>query len=492
MAALDLTPDPTPAPDELFVNGTWSPARRGATFEVENPATGAVVAHVADGDSADAQRALLAAATAQPAWAATSPRHRSELLYRAYAAVLDQTDRLARLITLEMGKPLPEALGEVAYAADYLRWYAEEAVRTNGDATVSGDGKTRITVTRRPVGPTVLVTPWNFPIAMATRKIAPAIAAGCTMLFKPADLTPLTSLAVTEILREVGLPPGVLNVVTTKRPGEVIGPWLSSPITRKVTFTGSTAVGKILLEQAAGTVMRTSMELGGNAALIVCADADMDEAVNGALLAKMRNGGQACTAANRILVHASRIEEFLDAFTNRMAALRIGDGFDPGTDVGPMIDARSRNKTHHLVEDAISTGARVLLGGTIPSGNGYFYPPTVLTDVAPTALLLQQEIFGPVAPVISFDSDQQAIEIANTHTNGLVSYVFSRDINRAHAVNDALDTGMVGINTGLVSNVAAPFGGIKESGLGREGGRIGIDDFLDIKYAAMPVPSLVI
>jgi succinate-semialdehyde dehydrogenase / glutarate-semialdehyde dehydrogenase len=480
----------TTTPTGLFIDGHWTESRQEKTFAVENPATLEVLAHVADGDEADAERALIAADAAQASWAATSWRYRSELLYRAYSAVLEQSERLAALITSEMGKPLTEARGEVAYAAEYFRWFAEEAVRITGDATLSGDGKTRIVVTRRPVGPAVLVTPWNFPIAMAARKIAPAIAAGCTILFKPAELTPLTSLAVTAILQDLGLPPGVLNVVTTSQPGRVVEPWLRSPITRKVTFTGSTAVGKRLLEQAAGTVMRTSMELGGNAALIVCADADMDEAVQGAMVAKMRNGGQACTAANRIFVHSSRAEEFLSAFTAQMAGLRLGDGFDPDTDVGPLIDARSRTKVHRLVEDAVAQGAQLRLGGQIPPGPGHFYPPTVLTDVAPTAEILQHEIFGPVAPVLTFDTDQEVVGLANATTSGLTSYVFSRDITRALAINDALDTGMVGINTGLVSNPAAPFGGVKESGLGREGGRLGIEDFLDVKYSALPVTPL--
>ncbi len=475
---------------DLFIDGDWTAARQQSRFQVENPSTGAILAEVADGDALDAERALQAAETAQPAWAATTWRYRSELLYRAYTAVLERSEHLAALITSEMGKPLAEARGEVAYAAEYFRWFAEEAVRITGDATLSGDGRTRIVVTRRPVGPAVLVTPWNFPIAMAARKIAPAIAAGCTMLFKPADLTPLTALAVTDILRDIGLPPGVLNVVTTSRPGRVVEPWLRSPITRKVTFTGSTAVGKILLAQAAATVMRTSMELGGNAALIVCEDAALDEAVEGALVAKMRNGGQACTAANRILVHSNRAEEFTDAFTTRMAQLRLGDGFEPDIDLGPLIDARSRAKVHRLVQDAVRQGAQVRLGGQLPSGPGHFYPPTVLTDVAPTAEILQQEIFGPVAPILTFDTDQQAVEIANSTSSGLTSYIFSRSIHRALAINDALDTGMVGINTGLVSNPAAPFGGIKESGLGREGGRLGIEDFLDIKYSALPVTAL--
>ena len=468
---------------ELFIGGAWTPASSGATFDVENPATGEVLASVADGTAVDARRALQTAADTQDAWAATSPRSRSEILYRAYQLIVDRTDEIASVMTAEMGKPLAEANGEVAYGAEFFRWFAEEAVRIGGDHTVTGDGANRIVVSKQPVGPCVLITPWNVPLAMGTRKIGPAIAAGCTMVFKPAELTPLTSLLLTDILADAGLPAGVLNVVTTSDPGSVVGEWMSSGLARKVSFTGSTEVGKLLLSQASHTVMRTSMELGGNAAFIVCDDADIERAVDGAMVAKMRNMGQACTAANRIFVHRSVIDEFTEKLTARMSGLTIG----------PLVEATAVDKVDALVRDAVAKGATIRCGGSPTEGPGHFYPPTVLTDVSADADLMSTEIFGPVAAIIAFDgtgsaADDAVLALANDTPWGLVGYVFSQDVDRLDTLSSRLQVGMVGTNTGLVSNPAAPFGGIKESGLGREGGRLGIEEFLDVKYVARPIP----
>ena len=481
----------------LFIDGRWGPATSGATFGVSDPATGDLLTDVADGGVDDARRALECAGAHQAAWAATSPRMRSEILYRAYELLVERADDVAAVMTAEMGKPLAEARGEVAYGAEFFRWFAEEAVRIGGDHIITGDGAGRIVVSKQPVGPCILVTPWNFPLAMGTRKIGPAIAAGCTMVFKPAELTPLTALMLAGILAEAGLPDGVLNVVTTSDPGAVVGEWMSSPIARKVSFTGSTEVGKTLLGQAAGTVMRTSMELGGNAPFIVCADADIDRAVDGLIVAKMRNMGQACTAANRIFVHRAVIEEFTARLTARMDALVMGPGSATGTQVGPLVEAKAVDKVSALVEDALDRGARVVTGGTRPPGPGNFYPPTVLTDVHPESALMQTEIFGPVAALIPFGSDDpgdpdgdgidEVLAAANDTPWGLVGYVYTQDIDRADRFSDGLQVGMVGINTGLVSNPAAPFGGVKESGLGREGGRVGIEEFLNVKYVARPI-----
>ncbi|WGW11303.1 NAD-dependent succinate-semialdehyde dehydrogenase [Saxibacter everestensis] len=478
--------EPTTLQNKLLINGEWTASANGKTFVVENPATGEVIAEVADGSPADAQRAIEAAGAAQADWARTSPRERSEILRRAYDIIISRADELARLITAEMGKPLAEARGEVAYGAEFFRWFSEEAVRIGGDHTTSGDGKTRIVVTRDPVGPCVLVTPWNFPLAMGTRKIGPAVAAGCTMVFKPAELTPLTSLALADILIEAGLPAGVLNVVTTSDAGSVVGPWMSSGIARKISFTGSTEVGKILLRQAADNVMRTSMELGGNAPFIVCRDADIDRAVEGAMMAKMRNMGEACTAANRMFVHRDVAEEFGHKLADRMSALAVGNGADAETEVGPLIDSDGLSKVQSLVDDAVSKGAAVVAGGSRPDGPGYFYPPTVLADVPASAELMSTEIFGPVAAVIPFDDEDEAIRLANDTEWGLVAYLFTQDIDRALRLGERLEVGMVGLNTGLVSNPAAPFGGVKQSGVGREGGRVGIEEFLEYKYMAIP------
>ncbi|WP_313023415.1 NAD-dependent succinate-semialdehyde dehydrogenase [Mobilicoccus sp.] len=473
-------------PTGLFIDGAWGPAASGATTDVVNPATGQVIAAIADGGAADARRAIEVAARAQESWGRTPPRERSEILRRAYELVMARQDDLATIMTTEMGKPFAEAKGEVAYAAEFLRWFSEEAVRIGGDATTSGDGRTRIIVTKEPVGPCVLVTPWNFPLAMGTRKIGPAIAAGCTMVFKPAHLTPLSSFALVEILAEAGLPAGVLNVVCTSDAGSVVEPWMDSGLARKVSFTGSTAVGVRLLEQAARHVMRSSMELGGNAPFLVFDDADLDTAVEGAMVAKMRNMGEACTAANRLFVQRGVAEEFSRRLAERMSALVVGDGMAEGTQVGPLVEEKARTKVTDLVTDALDRGARVLCGGEVPAGPGYFYPPTVLADVSPDSDLMGEEIFGPVAPVIPFDTEEEALRLANDTPWGLVGYVFTQDVDRGFRLSDRLEVGMLGLNTGLVSNPAAPFGGVKESGLGREGGRVGIEEFLETKYLAMP------
>jgi succinate-semialdehyde dehydrogenase/glutarate-semialdehyde dehydrogenase len=477
----------TPLPSELFVDGAWRKASNGATFPVENPATNEIIAHVADGGPEDAALAIEAARHAQAKWAMSTPRERADILRRAYELVIANTDHLAAIMTAEMGKPLAEAKGEVAYGADMLRWFSEEAVRIGGDHTTSVDGNTRVMITKEPVGPCVLVTPWNFPLAMGARKIAPAVAAGCTMVFKPAALTPLTSLALVQIFRDAGLPDGVLNVVTTSRASRVVDPWMSSGIARKVSFTGSTEVGKTLLRQAAENVMRSSMELGGNAPFIVLADADIEKAVDGALKAKMRNMGEACTAANRFFVHRSVVDEFGEKFAKRISELKVGNGALDGTDVGPLIEQKGLDKVESLVTDAVNKGARILTGGTRPEGPGYFFTPTVLTDVTADAELMNTEIFGPVAAITAFDSEDEVLRLANDTEWGLVGYVFTENMDKALRFSAELEVGMVGLNTGLVSNPAAPFGGVKQSGLGREGGKIGIEEFLEIKYTAIAV-----
>jgi succinate-semialdehyde dehydrogenase/glutarate-semialdehyde dehydrogenase len=473
-------------PTGLFIDGEWVEAASGRRLDVVDPATEQVITSIADGGEEDALRAIDVAARAQKEWGRTAPRRRSEILRRAFELVMERQDDLALLMTSEMGKPLAEARGEVAYAAEFLRWFSEEAVRIGGDATLSGDGGTRIICTREPVGPCVLVTPWNFPMAMGARKIGPAVAAGCTMVFKPSELTPLSSFALAQILTEAGLPPGVLNIVCTSDPGSVVGPWLASGKARKLTFTGSTAVGVKLLEQASRHVMRTSLELGGNAPFIVFDDADLDDAVGGAMVAKMRNMGEACTAANRIFVQRGIADEFSARLAQRMGELVVGAGVDDGVQVGPLVGTGALAKVEDLVGDAVSRGARVVVGGERPDRPGYFYPPTVLADVSPDSALMSQEIFGPVAPLIGFDTEEEVVEMANDTAWGLVGYVYTRDIERAFRVSEAVEVGMMGLNTGLVSNPAAPFGGVKSSGLGREGGRVGIEEFLEIKYLAMP------
>jgi len=480
LAALELE-------TELLIGDGWTDAEGGATLPVEDPSTGEVLAEVADATEADALAALAAADEAQAGWAATAPRERAEILRRAFEAVTARGEELSLLMTLEMGKPLPEARAELAYGAEFLRWFSEEAVRVAGRYALSPTGDSRMLVSRAPVGPCLLITPWNFPLAMATRKVAPAVAAGCTMVLKPAAQTPLTSLAFARIMREAGLPPGVLNVVTTSSSGRTMAPLISDERLRKLSFTGSTEVGRTLVRQSAERLLRTSMELGGNAPFLVFEDADLEDAVEGALLAKLRNGGEACTAANRLLVHASLAERFAERLAERMRGLTVGRGTEPGVDVGPLIDAAQREKVASLVGEAVDGGARVLCGGGPIDGPGYFFAPTVLADPAPDAALLHEEIFGPVAPVVAFDDEAAAIASANATEYGLVAYVYTRDLSRALRVTDALETGMVGVNRGVVSNAAAPFGGVKASGLGREGGAEGIGEYLETKYAAIAI-----
>jgi succinate-semialdehyde dehydrogenase / glutarate-semialdehyde dehydrogenase len=480
-AALDAVPR------QLLIGGEWRDSAAGGTLAVEDPATGQPLVEVADGQPEDALAALAAAAEAQAEWAAHPPRERGEILRRAFEAIVARTDELALLMTLEMGKSLAESRAEISYAAEFFRWFSEEAVRIHGRFMVNTTGKGRILTMRQPVGPCVFVTPWNFPTAMGTRKIAPAIAAGCTMVVKPAQQTPLSMLALAQILVEAGLPDGVLNVVTAKRSGEVIEPLLKDPRTRKLSFTGSTEVGRRLIEQSAQQILRVSMELGGNAPFLVFEDADLDAAVEGAMLAKMRNVGEACTAANRFHVHESVAEEFARRIAERMGALKVGPGVEPDTDVGPLIDEAQRSKVAELVADAGERGARVLVGGEAVGERGYFYAPTVLDRVPEDARLLAEEIFGPVAPVVAFSSDEQAIAAANRTEYGLVAYVYTRDLDRAFRVCEGIETGMVGLNQGVVSNPAAPFGGVKQSGFGREGGFEGISEYLETKYVALAV-----
>ena len=474
-------------PRRLYIGGEWREASAGATLTVVDPATEEGMVEVADAQAQDALAALGAAAEVQQEWAASAPRERGEILRRAYEAIVQRTEELSLLMTLEMGKALAESRAEIAYAAEFFRWFSEEAVRIHGRYMVNTTGKGRILTMRQPVGPCVFVTPWNFPTAMGTRKIAPAIAAGCTMVVKPAQQTPLSMLALAQILEQAGLPGGVLNVITATRSGEVIEPVLRDSRTRKLSFTGSTEVGRKLIEQSAEQVLRVSMELGGNAPFLVFADADLDAAVDGAMLAKMRNVGEACTAANRFHVHESVAEEFAGRMAERMRALKVGRGTEPDTDVGPLIDDRQRAKVGELVEDAVDRGARVLLGGSSINGRGYFFEPTVLDAVPEQARLLREEIFGPVAPIATFSSDAEALEAANRTEYGLVAYVYTRDLSRAFRVCEGLETGMVGLNQGVVSNPAAPFGGVKQSGFGREGGFEGIGEYLETKYVAMSV-----
>jgi succinate-semialdehyde dehydrogenase / glutarate-semialdehyde dehydrogenase len=477
-------------PTGLLIGGRWRAASGGGTLAVEDPATTEPLVEVADAQPQDAIDALAAAADAQAQWAVHPPRERGEILRRAYEAIVEKTDDLALLMTLEMGKSVAESRAEIAYAAEFFRWFSEEAVRIHGRYMVNTTGKGRILTMRQPVGPCVFVTPWNFPTAMGTRKIAPAIAAGCTMVVKPAKQTPLSMFALAKILQEAGLPEGVLNVISAKRAGAVIEPLLKDDRTRKLSFTGSTEVGRSLIEQSAQQVLRVSMELGGNAPFLVFEDADLDAAVEGAMLAKMRNVGEACTAANRFHVHESLAAEFSRRLAERMGALRVGRGTESGVDVGPLIDEAQRTKVTELVGDAAGRGAHVLLGGGPLSGPtypGYFFAPTVITDVPDDARLLSEEIFGPVAPVATFTTEEQALAAANRTEYGLVAYVYTQDLARAFRVCEGIESGMIGLNQGVVSNPAAPFGGVKQSGFGREGGFEGIGEYLETKYVAMGV-----
>jgi succinate-semialdehyde dehydrogenase/glutarate-semialdehyde dehydrogenase len=472
-------------PRRLLIGGEWREASGAGTLAVEDPATGEPIAHVADAQPHDALAALAAAAEAQSSWAATAPRDRGEILRRAYETIVARSDELALLMTLEMGKAVSESRAEITYAAEFFRWFSEEAVRVHGRYMVNTTGTGRIITMRQPVGPCVFVTPWNFPMAMGTRKIAPAVAAGCTMVVKPAQQTPLSMLALAQILEQAGLPAGVLNVITAGHSGAVIEPLLRDERTRKLSFTGSTEVGRLLMQQAAHKVLRVSMELGGNAPFLVFADADLEAALDGAMLAKMRNVGEACTAANRFHVHESIADRFAQGLAQRMGRLRVGRGTEPGVDVGPLIDENQREKVSELVSDAAQRGAHVLLGGERLDGPGYFYAPTVLGGVTQDAEVLHDEIFGPVAPVATFASDDEALAAANRTEYGLVAYVYTRDLARAFRMCEGIETGMVGLNQGVVSNPAAPFGGVKQSGFGREGGFEGIDEYLETKYVAM-------
>jgi len=474
-------------PTQLLIGGEWRPAASGATFPVEDPATGDTIADVADARAEDALAALAAATAAQEEWAAHPPRERGEILRRTYELLTERADDLALLMTLEMGKPVADSRAEISYAAEFFRWFSEESVRVDGRYTVEPSGRGRLLVLRQPVGPCLLITPWNFPTAMGTRKIGPAIAAGCTMIVKPAGLTPLSMLALAAIITEAGLPPGVLNVVTTTKSGDTTAPVIDDPRLRKLSFTGSTEVGQQLMAAGASQVLRVSMELGGNAPFLVFGDADLDAAVEGAVLAKMRNMGEACTAANRFHVHESVVAEFGARLAARLGEMKIGRGTEPDVEVGPLVEAKAREKVAELVEDARDRGAKSLVGGEALGGAGYFYAPTVLAQVSPDARLLREEIFGPVAPVVSFATDDEAIAAANDTEYGLVSYVFTQDLDRAFRVVEELECGMVGLNRGLVSNPAAPFGGVKHSGFGREGGREGIHEYLEVKYVAMNV-----
>jgi succinate-semialdehyde dehydrogenase/glutarate-semialdehyde dehydrogenase len=472
-------------PTGLLIGGTWRAAEGGRTLGVEDPATGSVLCEVADATSSDAVAALDAAVAAQDAWAATAPRERGEVLRRTFELIMERVDDLALLMTLEMGKPLAESRAEVAYAAEFLRWFSEEAVRIDGRWAMNPAGGSRLLTMRQPVGPCLLVTPWNFPMAMGTRKVGPAIAAGCTMVVKPAQSTPLSMLALADLLQEAGLPGGVCNVLTASSASAVSNPLLADPRLRKLSFTGSTEVGRKLIAQAADQVLQVSMELGGNAPFVVFGDADVEAAVEGAAIAKMRNMGEACTSANRFLVHRSVAEDFTERLAAELGAMRVGRGTEEGVQVGPLIDEKARAGVAELVDDAVQRGARAATGGAPLDGPGWFYPPTVLAEVPTGARVLTEEIFGPVAPITTFDTDEEAIAAANDTEYGLVAYVYTRDLDRALRVVERLDTGMVGLNQGLVSNPAAPFGGVKQSGLGREGGPEGIDEYLSIKYVAM-------
>ncbi|MGW3541834.1 NAD-dependent succinate-semialdehyde dehydrogenase [Nocardia niigatensis] len=472
-------------PTRLWIGGPVD-ATGGATFPVHDPATGEVIARVADATPEDAVRALDAAAAVQAEWAATPARQRGEILRAVFEAITARAEEFALLMTLEMGKALPESRNEVRYGAEFFRWFSEEAVRIHGRYQPAPAGTGRILVHKQPVGPCLAITPWNFPLAMGTRKIGPALAAGCTMIVKPAGETPLTMLLLAQLCSEAGLPDGVLSVITTSHSGAVTAPLLSDPRLRKLTFTGSTPVGKKLVEQSAHGLLRTSMELGGNAPFVVFDDADLDAAVQGALLAKLRNGGEACTAANRFHVQNSVRQEFTDKLVAAMAEYRLGNGVDPDTTLGPLINENQLDTVSELVDDAVSAGAQVRLGGKAPGGPGWFYPATVLTDIPAQARILREEVFGPVAPIVGFDTEAEGLAAANNTEFGLVAYVYTRSLDRALRVAEGLETGMVGVNRGVISDPAAPFGGVKESGFGREGGFEGIEEYLDIKYIALP------
>lgn len=469
---------------DLFIGGEWRPAASGERFDVHDPGTEQVIASVANAGADDARAAAQAAADAQPGWAALAPRARAEILRRSWELLTERADDLARLITLENGKVLAEAKGEITYAAEFFRWFSEEAVRLRGELTTAPGGANRILVFHQPVGVAYLVTPWNFPAAMATRKIAPALAAGCAVVLKPATLTPLTALAVADVLHEAGVPGGVVNVVPGSSARTITTAVLEHERVRKLSFTGSTEVGRVLIEQAAGRVLNVSMELGGNAPFIVLADADLDAAIEGAMIAKMRHNGETCTAANRFYVEAPVADEFAARLAEAMGALPMGHGLSDGIRLGPLVDAATRDKVAELVDGAVGAGAKAVVGGSAPGGTGYYYPATVLTGVAADNPILAEEIFGPVAPIVTVADADEAIRLANASTMGLVSYVYTRDLAKGLRVAEALESGMVGLNKGIVSDPAAPFGGVKESGIGREGGHEGMLDYTETKYVA--------
>lgn len=472
-------------PTQLWI-GAGADATGGATFPVYNPADGQVLTHVADASPEDAMRALDAAVAAQADWAATPARERGEILRAVFEQLTARAEEFALLMTLEMGKALPESRNEARYGAEFFRWFSEEAVRVHGRYLHAPSGTGRIMVHKQPVGPCLAITPWNFPLAMGTRKIGPALAAGCTIIVKPASETPLTMLLLAKLCREAGLPDGVLSVITTKRSGAVTGPLLQDPRLRKLTFTGSTEVGRKLVEQSAHGLLRTSMELGGNAPFVVFDDADVDAAVQGAMLAKLRNGGEACTAANRFHVQRGVAEEFTTKLIEAMTeSVVLGPGTDPDTTLGPLINEDQRNTVRELVDDAVHAGATVRLGAKEPDGPGWFYPATILTDIPAEARILREEVFGPVAPIVTFDTEDEGLAAANDTEFGLVSYVYTRDLDRALRVAEGLESGMVGINRGVISDPAAPFGGVKASGFGREGGTEGIEEYLSTKYIAL-------
>ena len=468
----------------LSIGGSWSASSDGAEIDVLDPSTGESLVRVASGSVEDARAAVDAAAAAAPGWAQTAPRDRSEILRSAFEGMVARSDALAELIVLEMGKALSEAKAEALYAAEFFRWYSGEAVRNHGEILTAPGGDKRILSIHQPVGVSLLITPWNFPAAMATRKIGPAIAAGCTMILKPASDTPLTALAMVEILREAGLPDGVLNVLPSNRSSQVVPAMLADDRVRLVSFTGSTEVGRGLLAEAAKTVVNTSMELGGNAPFVVFDDADIEAAVEGAMIAKMRNGGQSCIAANRFLVHEAVAEAFGRQLSAAMGALHVGPGLEPGVELGPLINGAAQQDMAESVELALGAGANVLTGGVAPERPGFFFEPTVLAGVAPGAPILEREVFGPVAPIVSFADEEEAIALANDSPHGLASYVYSRDLSRALRVAEGIEAGMVGVNRGLISDPAAPFGGVKQSGVGREGAHEGMLEFLETKYIA--------
>jgi succinate-semialdehyde dehydrogenase/glutarate-semialdehyde dehydrogenase len=470
-------------PTGLWIGGEERPA--SSTFDVLNPATDEILVSVGNATAADALAAMDAACAVQATWAATPARERGEVLRSVFEMIIDRAQDFATLMTLEMGKVLPESMGEVKYGAEFFRWFAEEAVRIGGRYTPSPAGTGRIVVTKAPVGPCFAITPWNFPLAMGTRKIGPALAAGCTMIVKPAQETPLTMLLLAKLMTEAGLPAGVLSVLATDKPREVTTALIDDGRLRKLTFTGSTGVGKALVKQSADKLLRTSMELGGNAPFVVFDDADVDAAVDGAMLAKMRNGGEACTAANRLYVATPLLEEFTDKFVKRMGDMNLGNGLDPSAKLGPLINPNQLATVQELVDDAVEKGATVAVGGQAPGGPGNFYPATVLVDVPADARILKEEVFGPVAPIVGFDTEEQGVAAANDTEYGLAAYIFTASLDRALRVAEALEAGMVGVNRGVISDPAAPFGGVKESGFGREGGYEGIEEYLDIKYIAL-------